>query len=461
MHRRDVLKALAALTVVPIAHSARSAFAGVKMKITDLRIVPLRVERQLGSLVDYNGNTRKYQLGGGNFVEVHTDQGLIGVGPGLDEADRERFKNLIVGQDPFNIEYLASHLIYNGRTGVRGAASVEIAIWDLIGKAANQPLYKLWGGVKDRVIPYASQLRLSTVEERVAQTKRLKDEGWKAIKLRNRFPTVKEDIRLVAEIRKAVGDDYMIMADANQANPASTNFLQNGTTWDLERAVTCARAYQEMNVYWQEEPLPRYDFDHIAELNKLVEIKIAGGEANHGLHEFRWLLERGAYDIIQPEVMSEGPTLMRKAAVLAESMDKLCIPHVGNQLGNICAMHLVAAWPNAPVFEIFNDPPASEMQVLERDLRESPRVQGRLSDDARRPRTRRVNQEGSHRQLAVGRTRAASIADGCGGAGRDGPATCPASSRTRRRTADPAEHPEPPPGDRPARCAPGRTGSPG
>jgi len=362
MHRRDFLKALSALTVIPFAASARSAFAGVKMKITDLRIIPLRVEREVGSLIDFNGNTRSYQLGGGNFVEVHTDQGLVGIGPGLNEGERERFKSLIVGQDPFNIESLASRLIYNGSTGVRGAASVEIALWDLIGKAANQPLYKLWGGVQDRVIPYASQLRLSTIEERVLQAQRLKGEGWKAIKLRNRFPTVKEDIRLVEQLRKAVGDDYMIMCDANQANPASTNFLQPGTKWDFERAVTCARAYQEMKVFWLEEPLPRYDFDHIAELNKLVEIPIAGGEANHGLHEFRTLLDRGAYDIIQPEVMTEGPTMMRKAAVLAESMNKLCIPHVGNQLGNICSMHLVAAWPNSPVFEIFNDPPSSEMR---------------------------------------------------------------------------------------------------
>jgi L-alanine-DL-glutamate epimerase-like enolase superfamily enzyme len=356
MNRRHFLKALSALTAVPVAASARSAFAGIKMKITDLRVVRLRVERELGSLVDYGGSTRTYQLGGGNFVEVHTDQGLVGIGPGVNEADRERFKSIIVGQDPFNIEFLASRLI------LRGAASVEIALWDLIGKAANQPLYKLWGGVKDRVIPYASQLRLSTIEERVAQAERMKGEGWKAMKLRSRFPTIKEDIRLVEQIRKAVGDDYMIMADANQANPSSTNFLQDGTKWDFERAVTCARAYQALNVTWLEEPLPRYDVDHIAELNKLVEIPIAGGEANHGLHEFRSLLERGAYDIIQPEVMTEGPTLMRKAAVLAESMNKLCIPHVGNQLGNICSMHLVAAWPNAPVFEIFNDPPSSEMR---------------------------------------------------------------------------------------------------
>jgi L-alanine-DL-glutamate epimerase-like enolase superfamily enzyme len=244
MHRRNFLKTLSALTLVPFAAPARAAVAGVRMKITDLRIVRLRVERELGSLIDYNGNTRSYQLGGGNFVEVHTDQGLVGVGPALNEADRERFKSIIVGQDPFNIEFLANRLIYTGSTGVRGAASVEIALWDLIGKAANQPLYKLWGGVKDRVIPYASFLRLSTIEERVAVAERMKSEGWKALKLRTRFPTVKEDIRLVEQIRKAVGDDYMIMADANQANPAGTNFLQSGTKWDFERAVICARAYR-------------------------------------------------------------------------------------------------------------------------------------------------------------------------------------------------------------------------
>ena len=72
MHRRDFIKTFSALTVVPIAASARSAFAGMKMKIADLRIVPLRLEKQLGTLVDYNGNTRSYQRGGGNFVEVHS-----------------------------------------------------------------------------------------------------------------------------------------------------------------------------------------------------------------------------------------------------------------------------------------------------------------------------------------------------------------------------------------------------
>jgi L-alanine-DL-glutamate epimerase-like enolase superfamily enzyme len=131
--------------------------------------------------------------------------------------------------------------------------------------------------------------------------------------------------------------------------------------WDFRRAVETARAYQQLNVYWLEEPLRRYDFDHLAELNRLVEIPIAGGEGNRGLHEFRWLLEKGCFDIVQPEVLLDGPLELRKIAVLAESMDKLIVPHVADGgVGTICVMHLVASWPNAPYMEIYHDLPLRE-----------------------------------------------------------------------------------------------------
>jgi L-alanine-DL-glutamate epimerase-like enolase superfamily enzyme len=167
---------------------------------------------------------------------------------------------------------------------------------------------------------------------------------------------MKEDVRLVEMARKAVGDDFGIMCDGNKAtlNYAS----EKGVPWDFTRAVETAKEYQRMHVYWLEEPLPRYDFDGLAELNRLIEMKLAGGEGNRGIHEFRALLEKGCFDIVQPEVMLEGPTHLRKIAVIAESMNKLCIPHVGDsRLGTICDLHLVASWPNAPYLEIFNDVP--------------------------------------------------------------------------------------------------------
>jgi L-alanine-DL-glutamate epimerase-like enolase superfamily enzyme len=350
LKRRDFLKTLPALAAVP-------RLRGARIKITDVRIVPLRTVKDLGSYPDWLGNPRPIRIGGGAIVEVHTDQGLTGIGPDMAPTLLPAVKNLLVGADPFDVDLHAERLYgLQAGTGYRGSAGAEIALWDLIGKASNQPLYKLWGGGRERVAPYSSMLRLSTPEERADIAVKLKAQGWKAIKYRSSFPTMKEDVRLVELARKAVGNDFDIMCDGNKAtlNYAS----QKGVPWDFTRAVETAKEYQRMNVYWLEEPFPRYDFDDLAELNRLFEMKLAGGEGNRGIHEFRTLLEKGCFDIVQPEVMLEGPTHLRKIAVIAESMNKFCIPHVGDsRLGTICDLHLVASWPNAPYLEIFNDVP--------------------------------------------------------------------------------------------------------
>jgi len=350
LKRRDFLKTLPALAAVP-------RLRGARIKITDVRIVPLRTVKDLGSYPDWLGNPRPIRIGGGAIVEVHTDQGLTGIGPDMAPTLLTAVKNLLIGADPFDVDLHAERLYgLQAGTGYRGSAGVEIALWDLIGKASNQPLYKLWGGGRDRVAPYSSMLRLSTLEERADIAVKLKAQGWKAIKYRSSFPTMKEDIRLVELARKAVGNDFDIMCDGNKAtlNYAS----QKGIPWDFTRAVETAKEYQRMNVYWLEEPFPRYDFDDLTELNRLIEMKLAGGEGNRGIHEFRTLLERGCFDIVQPEVMLEGPTHLRKIAVIAESMNKFCILHVGDsRLGTICDLLLVASWPNAPYLEIFNDVP--------------------------------------------------------------------------------------------------------
>jgi D-galactarolactone cycloisomerase len=350
LHRRDFLKILPALAAVP-------RLRGARIKITDVRIVPLRTSKDLGTYPDWLGNPRPIRIGGGAIVEVHSDQGITGIGPDMDAKLLPAVKTLLTGADPFDVDLHAERLYgIQAGTGYRGTAGVEIALWDLIGKAANQPLYKLWGGGRDRVAPYSSMLRLSTPEERADIAVKLKAQGWQAIKYRCSFPTMQEDVRLVEMSRKAVGNDFGIMCDGNKAtlNYAS----QKGVPWDFTRAVETAKEYQRLNVYWLEEPLPRYDFDGLAELNRQIEMKLAGGEGNRGIHEFRTLLEKGCFDIVQPEVMLEGPTHLRKIAVIAESMNKLCIPHVGDsRLGTICDLHLVASWPNAPYLEIFNDVP--------------------------------------------------------------------------------------------------------
>jgi L-alanine-DL-glutamate epimerase-like enolase superfamily enzyme len=264
----------------------------------------------------------------------------------------------LAGKDPFDVETHAARLRYYGRGRARrGTASVDVALWDLIGKATGQPLYKLWGGRKEKVLPYASTIQLSTPERAASLAAELLEEGWKAIKLRLHHETLEEDAQTAEAVRAEVGDRMEIMADANQAQSPGT--WQPGVQWDLGRAVESARELERLRYCWLEEPLPRYAFDLLAELNRLVELPIAGGENNSGLHEFRWMLERGVYDVLQPDsLVSGGLTELRKIGALAEAFGKRVVPHHGGgAIGTIAHLHLVAAWPHAPYLELLHDPP--------------------------------------------------------------------------------------------------------
>jgi L-alanine-DL-glutamate epimerase-like enolase superfamily enzyme len=148
-----------------------------------------------------------------------------------------------------------------------------------------------------------------------------------------------------------------IMTDANQAQSATG--WQPGVVWDFRRAVETARQLEKLNVYWLEEPLRRYDFDGLAELNRLVEIPIVGGENNIGVHEYRTMLEKGVFDILQPDIMvADGVTGFREIAALASAYKKRVVPHHGGgNLGTIAQLHCIASWPHAPWIEILHDPP--------------------------------------------------------------------------------------------------------
>jgi L-alanine-DL-glutamate epimerase-like enolase superfamily enzyme len=153
-----------------------------------------------------------------------------------------------------------------------------------------------------------------------------------------------------------------IMIDANQAqSPAD---WQPGVQWDFRRAAEEARELQRLNCAWLEEPLPRYAFDRLAELNRLVEIPIAGGENSRWLHEYLWMLQQGVYDILQPETMAaEGITGMRKIGGLAEAFGRKITPHCAlGDLGTIAALHLVASFPHSDLLEIIHDPPICSYQ---------------------------------------------------------------------------------------------------
>lgn len=347
------------------------------LRITHVRLVSLKTVTEVGSLEPAwePGGRITFRVGGGKLLEIHTDQGLVGIGPAVDESLLPAVNEHLAGNDPFDVEALTPRLDHHARGRARGGiAGVDIALWDLIGKASGLPLYKLWGGERDQVPVYASTIGLSTPDRAAALAGKLLEEGFKAVKLRLHHASLEGDLATAESVRAAVGDRIELMADANQAQSAGS--WQPGVRWDFERALATARELERLRFSWLEEPLPRYAFEQLRELNRAVALAIAGGENNRGLHEFRWMLEQGVYDILQPDsVVAGGITELREIARLAQSFGKRVAPHHGGGgIGTIAHLHLVAAWPHAPYLELLHEPPIGSYRHRLAIFRDAPTV---------------------------------------------------------------------------------------
>jgi L-alanine-DL-glutamate epimerase-like enolase superfamily enzyme len=291
------------------------------------------------------------------LVKLTTDEGIVGWGtPGYAGTPllESWVKPQLIGADPFKLEQHAR--IFRGANSCWG---VEIALWDIIGKASGQPLHKLWGGFSDRVTGYASCVELRSGARRAEDAAARRGEGWRAMKLRLHDWTVQEDIAQVEAVRAQMGSEFVVLVDANQAQQPGTTFTEPGPVWRYERAVQTARELERLGVFWLEEPLDRYDFEGLKRLCTAVDILIAGGENNRGLHELRWLIEQDVYDVIQPEAMvAETLSSLRKIAALGELHHKLVAPHHGGGgLGLVAHLHLACAIPNSTYFEMLHEPP--------------------------------------------------------------------------------------------------------
>jgi D-galactarolactone cycloisomerase len=297
------------------------------------------------------------------LIRVETDEGVTGVGAAHAGPEAmvaiDRFvKPYFVGEDPFAVERLAA-VIRDAEILGPPLYCMEIPLWDIIGKRAGLPVYRLWGGYASRVKVYCATAEVRSPEERVEDVQRLVDEGFLAVKLRFHRPDPRDDLAVVAAVRDAVGDRVEIMVDGNQAGVEPGH--GGHETWGFKLALEIARELERMGCYWLEEPLPRHDYDGLARLrDRLGTLRISGGEDNHGLHEFRLLLERGCYDVLSPDaLLSEGVFQMRKIAALAEAHHCEFAPHTwGNGIGLLANLHVSASAPNTSYVEFPHDPPS-------------------------------------------------------------------------------------------------------
>ena len=289
-------------------------------------------------------------------VEVFTDNGLAGIGnaaltPHVTKQVIDLYlKPLLIGADPWDIEFLWQLMFRKtmafGRKGIGMVAisAVDIALWDILGKSAKQPVYRLLGGrTKARIPVYASRLYSMGLGELAAEAKRYKDEGYKAMKLRFGWgPTdgaagMQQNINLVRTVRETVGDGVDVMADAYMG-------------WTLDYAKRMLPLLEPFNLRWLEEPVIPDDIHGYAELKSCGRIPIAGGEHEFTLYGFRDLLEARAVDYIQFDTSRVGGiTQARKIAALAEAHSVPVIPHAG-QMHNF---HVVMASLNSPMAEYF------------------------------------------------------------------------------------------------------------
>jgi D-galactarolactone cycloisomerase len=287
---------------------------------------------------------------------VHSDDGLCGFASGGPLPDREALEKLLVGVDPLRTEVVREVCetvdFHGGRPW-----TVEVAVWDLVGKALQQPLWKLLGGRSERMLAYASSGERVDPQERVRRVLALRDAGVRAVKIRFNHVDWQVDLEVVEMVRAAVGSSMEIMVDANQGwRMAGDRRL----LWDVPTATACARALERLDVYWLEEPLRTDDLDGYAQLRGRTSIRLAAGEMVRGMHEARDLILRGGVDVVQPDaVLTGGIGGCRRIAMLADLCGRSFSPHTWtNGLGLVANLHLALATSTSPFLEVPFDPPA-------------------------------------------------------------------------------------------------------
>jgi galactonate dehydratase len=283
------------------------------------------------------------------IVQVHTDEGITGIGeasgwPRVIQTAIEDFKGVIIGEDPGRIERIWQKMLIammgHGMTGVVGAGAmtgIEIALWDILGKAVNKPICDLLGGrVRDTVRVYAHANTVDRAHELV-------DRGFDALKCSDR----ERPVELIRDVRRALGDDVDLMTDVH------------GPPWySVADAIRVGQELEEYDVLFYEDPVPPENIDALAKVSAGLNVPLAAGERSSTLWGFRELIEREIVDVVQPDMGRAGGFLqMKKIAAMAEAHHIAVAPHDGSNgpIAEAAAVHLLASIPNCLILEHLED----------------------------------------------------------------------------------------------------------
>ena len=279
------------------------------------------------------------------FVKIYTDEGITGVGecsgwPRVIETAVQDLRSILIGEDPQNIERLWQKMqvaiMGHGITGVVGAGAmsgIDMALWDIKGKALNTPVWNLLGGkMRDRIRIYA---HASTPEVAL----QLKAQGVTAIKAGG----LKQPVRMLDGLREAIGDEMDLMVDLH------------GPPWlTTADAIALGRRLEPLGLLFMEDPVAPEQTDAYQRIRDAVAIPLAAGERLATIWGLRPLIERDLVDVVQPDTgRSGGITVLKKIAAMAEAHGIMLAPHSGSlgPIAEYAALHVLAAVPNALMLE--------------------------------------------------------------------------------------------------------------
>jgi D-galactarolactone cycloisomerase len=290
------------------------------------------------------------------LVIVRSEDGVEGYASGDALPDCELLERLLVGVDAEDAEVVHGVLetvdFHHGRNW-----TLEVAVWDLVSRAHDQPLWRVLGGTRERLLAYASTGELVSPDERVRRCLALQEEGVKAVKLRLHASDWRVDLPVLEAVRDAVGTGMEIMVDANQGWRMPGDLTPR---WNRATASEFARELERLDVYWLEEPLPTEDVEGYAELGRSSGIRIAAGEMVRSTSEAHALVLQGGVDVVQTDVVLAGGVVgCRRVAELANANGSSWSPHTwSNGYGLLANLHVALAFSTCPYIEVPYDPPA-------------------------------------------------------------------------------------------------------
>ncbi len=302
-------------------------------------------------------------------LKIHTDDGVEGIGYAgftsalMMKALRETLDALAgqaIGYDPMMIEAIGARLLALGGGGspsglvTRAVSAIDVALWDIRGKALGQPVYRLLGGFADRVPAYASGHLWRTYDlDMLAKTgPEIVESGFRAMKFRmGGEDSDAKEIERMHVMREAIGDDIDLMVDINQG-------------WDINTTLRIGRLMADYNLYWLEDPTHYQDYVGYAHIADALDTPIATGEYHYGTVPFRHMVENRSLDIVMVDLLRVGGlTGFMKVAHMAEIYNLPVVSHLATEV----LAHAIAAAPNGIyvehmpwTFDLFTTEPVIE-----------------------------------------------------------------------------------------------------